>query len=226
MPNRITFARPVPSERSRRVVGAGTSIVSAGSAATTPASARPPAPARRSGRAGRGTGCRARSARGRSAARHRCSADSSTSNRPSCASADRRPGAREATPDSRLAPAPLRHRLALAARARRRPSRRWSSCRWWPRPACCRPAAVPRAARSHRGRAAAAALPGRLVPPPRSAQPGGRCGQPCRGHLRREQHAATRRSGREAALVDRGQPLLQTRPGLRLDFPVVLGRSG
>ena len=85
----------------------------------SPASARPPAPARRSGRAGRGTGCASSSARGRVRRAISGSANSSTSNRPSCAPARRRPAARSRRRTARLAPAPLRQSGVLGLEGRR-----------------------------------------------------------------------------------------------------------
>ncbi len=129
------------------------------------ASARPPAPARRSGRAGRGTGCESSSARGRVRRAISGSANSSTSNSPSCAPAGAVSSAL-ATPDSRFAPAPLRHSSCSGSSAAA------SSAELVVLPLVAETSTTPSGSRAARrsmasGARRSSALPGRLVPPPR-----------------------------------------------------------
>ena len=152
---------------------------------------RPPAlarsaRARRSGRAGRGTGCRGRPRAAGCAAATSGNAPSSTSNRPSSAS---RASIRvEATPETRFAPELLwasrtrgaedrgdqrgRRRLAVRRRDQRRPRGQPGG----------------EASTRQPGSIVARSLPGSVVPPPRPARRERRPGGPGERELERETH--------------------------------------
>ena len=123
--------------------------------------------ARRSGRAGRETGCRAR----RPAAR-RASPPRAARPRPPRTAPARHPGRRRA-PRRRRRRGSRRRGCAPAAptaRGSARPSRPSSSCRWSPRRAPSPAAAAPRGGRPRPDPASRAACPGKVVPPPAPAR--------------------------------------------------------
>ena len=125
----------------QRVVGVEHEAVRAGGRSRP--SGRRSSPARRSGRAGRGTGCRAASRAAATCSATWPSQNSSTSNSPK-SPVEPRPPVRAASASARRSRPPCSPRRGCGraarrcARGSRRPSPRSSSCRWWRRSRRCR----------------------------------------------------------------------------------------